>query len=81
MGREDPNEFTEKLQEELLTRASNTLASLARVALEILGVQDLAVYATARRLNPTLVYGVPHCVVSQEVVTLSILNGNHLAML
>jgi hypothetical protein len=60
--------LTEKLQEEILTRAGNTLASLARVALEVLGVQDMAAYATARRLNPTLVYDVPNFVFSKEVV-------------
>lgn len=39
-----------------------------QVAQEILGVPDMAAFASQRKLNPTEVYHVPEMVYSKEVV-------------
>ena len=67
-AKEDPSSITERFQEELLIRATNTLSSLARVAIEVLGVEDLHSFALERKLNAALVTDVPGFVFSREVV-------------
>ena len=58
-GKDDPMQLTEKLQDEILTRTNSTLASLARVALEVLGTLDMVAFAKERRLNPVTLQTVP----------------------
>ena len=69
-SKDDQHVLTEKFQEEILCRASNTLASLARVAIEVLGVKDMRQFAAERRLDASTVYEVPSYVFSKEVVRL-----------
>ena len=62
-------EFTTTLQEEILVRTSNSLASLARVALEVLGMRDLSAFLLARKMEDSdAIRLVPNLVFSKEIV-------------